>query len=161
MQIPGASNSLYGAASSSTKNEFLPSDKPNEPMRSQDEVTLSPEARKAFEKLAMYSGQAGKYLPKVNVLNNADSHKIGYPAWASDFRNTYKTQLNEYSSKFHDYYNDTKAEHGIETASDHYEKVIQAEKGDDFTFQQSFEDKLKSDPRMLELMDILGIKKPT
>lgn len=79
---------------------------------SMDTVTLSPEAKAAFEKLAAYPAWAGKYLPKVNVLNNADSRKTGYAAWEAGFRDTYKNALSEYDSKFNNYYEQTRAEQG-------------------------------------------------
>lgn len=122
-------------------------------------VTLSPEAMVEFEKLAMYTEQTGEYLPIVTVLNNSDSHKVGYGAWAEDFQDTYKNELSEYGDKFKGYYEETKIDHEIFTADDHYEKVISL-KGGNAEFQQAFEDKMKSDPRMLELMGVLGIMKP-
>ena len=125
----------------------------------QDSVTLSPEAREEFEKLAAYPGWAGEYLPKVNVLNNPDAHKTGYSAWATSFRDTHRSELNEYNSKFRDYYQEAKTEHGIVTKDDHYTQVIAA-KDENPAFKQTFESKISRDPRMLELMNILGIKQP-
>lgn len=123
-------------------------------------VTLSPEAIAEFEKLAAYTEQAGEYLPKVTVLNNSESHKIGYSAWAESFRDTYKNELSEYSDKFRAYYEETKIDHDILTDDDHYEKVLRL-KGGNVYFQKDFEDRLKSDPRMLELMSVLGINSPS
>ena len=126
---------------------------------SQDSVTLSPEAKAAFEKLAAYPAWAGQYLPKVNVLNNADSHKTGYAAWEAGFRGTYKNELNEYNNKFKDYYEQTKAELGITTRDDYYSQVIAPENGN-LNFKQTFESKVAGDPRMLQLMKTLGIQQP-
>lgn len=135
---------------------------PVEPTRNhnyQDKVTLSPEAQKEFEKLAAYPSSIGEYLPKVNTLNNTDAHKIGYATWETSFRDSYKLELKEYGDKFNAYYNQTKAEFGIHNAYEHYEKVIKPE-GNNPAFQHAFEDKLRSDPRMLQLMNVLGIKQP-
>ena len=114
---------------------------------------------KEFEKLAMYTEQTGKYLPEATILNNPNSYKIGYAARAQDFQHRYKSELSEYADKFKAYYAEIKNEHSIVTADDHYEKVIRL-KGGNIEFQQTFEDKLKSDPRMLKLMELLGINKP-
>jgi hypothetical protein len=159
MQISGVFNNFYEAANPSATSQSRQSVDTETISSREDEVTLSPEAMKEFEKLAMYTEQTGAYLPKVSVLNNSDSHKIGYGAWAEAFQDTYKNELSEYGGKFKTYYEETKVEHGILTADDHYEKVISL-KGGNIEFQQDFEDKLSGDPRMLELMDMLGIKKP-
>ena len=157
MQISGISNNQYGRITTETTQQQSTS--AASPQNNQDTVTLSPEAMKEFKKLAMYAGKAGDYLPKVNVLNNPDSHKIGYAAWEMNFRETYRAELDEYGDKFNAYYEETKAEFDIVTADDHYEKVVSVE-GFNPAFQQTFEDKLRDDPRMLSLMNILGIKPP-
>lgn len=114
---------------------------------------------KELEKMAMYTEQVGEFLPQVTVLNNTDAHKIGYSAWAEEFQGRYKSELSEYGSKFKELYEETKVDHDILTADDHYEKVISL-KGGNTDFQKDFESKLSDDPRMMKLMDILGIKKP-
>jgi|GEM_PF-3844252 len=159
MQISGISNNHYEPinTSASSRSKQL-NNTGNVPTR-ESSVTLSPEAMAEFEKLAMCTEQAGAFLPKVTVLNNPDSHKIGYAAWAEGFQNTFKNELSEYGDKFKGYYEETKIDHGIFTIEDHYEKVLSL-KGGNVEFQQAFEDKLKNDPRMLELMSILGIKQP-
>lgn len=160
MQISGVSNNFFNAINHSVTSQPNQSVKTGNVPARELETTLSPEARKEFEKLGMYTEQTGEYLPKVNILNNSDSHKVGYWAWAEGFQNTYRNELSEYGDKFKAYYEETKIEHGILTADDHYEKVISL-KGGNVEFQQAFEDKLSSDTRMLELMEILGIQKPT
>jgi len=159
MHILHASNTAYGALNATANRSFSQPTEISTPSSSSDNVTLSPEAMKAFEKLAVYAGPAGDYLPQVQVLNNADSHKIGYAAWETSFKDTHQAELEEYGNRFNAHYEDTKAEFDILTADDHHTKVISAK---DFNpeFQQVFEDKLRNDPRMLALMDRLGIDKP-
>jgi hypothetical protein len=159
MQISGISNNLLGPINTSVHSQSKQSINTGGASTSDSSVTLSPEAMAEFEKLAAYTEQAGEYLPKVTVLNNSDSHKIGYSAWAESFQDTYKNELSEYGDKFKEYYEETKIDHGIFTENDHYEKVLSL-KGGNIEFQQSFEDKLKGDTKMLELMSILGIKPP-
>ena len=159
MQISGISNNFYTPINNSASSQSKQSVSIGNGSTHESSVTLSPEAMAEFEKLAAYTEQAGEYLPKVTVLNNSDAHKVGYTAWAEDFQNTYKNELSEYSDKFKSYYEETKVDHGIFTVDDHYEKVLSL-KGGNTEFQHTFEEKLKSDPRMLELMSILGIKQP-
>tara|TARA_R110002110_G_scaffold33533_1_gene114725 strand:- start:44097 stop:44549 length:453 start_codon:yes stop_codon:yes gene_type:complete len=137
----------------STPQQSSVNSKNNQPVN----VTISPEAMKEFEKLAVYPGWAGNYLPQVNVLNNPDSHKVGYAAWESEFRSQHSDELAEYGNKFKSYYEETKAELKITSAEDYYEKVINNEEKNT-SFQQSFEQKLANDPRMLVLMSTLNIK---
>lgn len=159
MQITGLSNNPYiQNRSVSTGAGVQPPVPPSN--NSQDSVTLSPEAKAEFEKLAAYPGWAGEYLPKVNVLSGeVGSHTKGYAAWESSFRDAHQNELSEYNSRFKDYYQETKAEHGIATNDDHYSQVIAANDRNP-AFKHAFENKVAGDPRMLELMSILGIKQP-
>lgn len=159
MQISGIYNNHYSQTNTHASSQSKQSINTESMLARESSVTLSAEAMAEFEKLAMYTEQTGEYLPKVTIINNSDSHKIGYGAWAEDFQNTYKNELSEYGDKFKGYYEKTKIDHGIFTADDHYEEVLSL-KGGNTEFQQAFEDKLKGDPRMLELMSILGINRP-
>lgn len=159
MPIFGISNHPRGLENISVPSQSNQAIASNNASSREPSVTISPEAKAEFEKLAAYTAQTGKYLPKATVLNNSDSHKIGYAAWAEDFQNTYRNELKEYREKFHRLYEENKIEHGIHTADQHYEKVLSL-KGGNTEFQQDFEDKLKRDPRMLELMNLLGITAP-
>ncbi len=159
MQISGISNSIYQTTKASNLSQPTQPNSTTNTSSRESSVTLSPEAKAELEKMAMYTRQTADYLPKVTVLNNPHSQAIGYAAWAEDFQSRYSNELNEYGKKFKDYYEEAKVDHGILTADDHYEKVLKL-KGKNTEFQQAFEDKLNSDPRMLELMDILGIDKP-
>ncbi len=159
MQITGLSNNSYIQNRSVSTGVGVPPQTPQS-NTNQDSVTLSPEAKAEFEKLAAYPGWAGEYLPKVNVLSGeVGSHTKGYAAWESSFRDAHKIELSEYTSKFNEYYEETKAEHGLATNDDHYTQVIAANDGNP-AFKQTFENKVAGDPRMLELMSILGIKQP-
>ncbi len=159
MQITGLSDNPYIQNRSVSIGAGVTSQSPPS-NTSQDRVTLSPEAKAEFEKLAAYPGWAGEYLPKVNVLSGeVGSHTKGYAAWEANFRDAHQNELSEYNSKFKDYYQETKAEHGIATNDDHYTQVIAANDGNP-AFKQTFENKVAGDPRMLELMSILGIKQP-
>ena len=159
MQISGMPNNFYESINTSISPQSKQSINTGSVSTRELDVRISPEAMAELEKMAMYTEQTAEYLPKVTVLNNSDSHKIGYGAWAESFQNTYKNELSEYGDKFKGFYEETKIDHAIFTADDHYEKVISL-KGGNTEFQKGFEDKLKGDPRMLELMGILGIKKP-
>lgn len=164
MQISGIANQYLQTINATDTSKAKPSldvgNLPSGIQSSSDSISISPEATKEFKKLAMYTEQASEFLPKVNVLNNADAHNVGYSAWAEDFQSQHKSELEEYNGKFKEYYAATKIEHGIQNADDHYEKVLSLKEGNT-EFQQDFENKLSTDPRMIELMDILGIKKPT
>ena len=157
MQISATSTKLYEGLGSTKSRELSSPENSAVPSSGEDKLSLSPEAMKGLEKLAAYPGWAGDYLPQVNVLNNPDANKIGYAAWEMEYRDTHKSELQEYERTFTRFYEETKIEHGILTADDHYEKVISAEDGN-LAFQQTFESKLRGDPRMLELMGILGVK---
>ncbi|WP_193181811.1 hypothetical protein [Nisaea sediminum] len=88
-----------------------------------------------LESHAMYPGWMGVYLPKVSVLNNPDSTKVGYAAWEQSFRSEHRNELSEYSGKLKQYF----AEASTRTA---------------------FEQSVSTDARMLELMDNLEIRRP-
>ncbi len=157
MQITGLSNnpSIYNRSLSTNANVQTQAPSPN---TNQDSVTLSPEVKTELEKLAAYPGWAGDYLPQVNVRpSGVGSHTIGYSEWETGFKDVHQNELSEYNSKFKDYYEETKAEQGIVTSDDYYTKVIAAADGNP-AFKQSFENKVSGDPRMLQLMSILGIK---
>lgn len=124
-----------------------------------DRVTLSPEATKELEKLAAYSGKASTYLPGATNLNNPNLFKPGYASQLANFENQHRAELNEYQGKFKDYYNQTKLDFGIHTNEQHYQRVTHA-RDNNPDFQRAFEDKLRGDPRMLELMGKLGVKQP-
>ena len=86
------------------------------------------------EAYAAYPGWVSDYLPKVNVLNNPDSTQVGYFAWESSFRQEHRRELQEYDGKF---------------------KQLYAEAPTEDEFKQAID----NDPRMLDLMDILEIRR--
>ncbi len=75
----------------------------------------------------------------------------------SKFRSEYKNEIAEYVGKLDNYLAAAKEEHGI-TPRNYYEKVLQAE-GDNESLHQTVRKKLLEDSRVLELMEILGIKR--
>lgn len=75
----------------------------------------------------------------------------------NEFCSKYKDELAEYGEKLNNYYAAAKEEQGI-TQRNYNAKVLQAE-GDNESLHQSFKEKLLTDPRILELMDILGIER--
>jgi hypothetical protein len=159
MLITGLSNSPYINNGSLSSNAHVQT-QALQSNANPDSVTLSPEAKTELEKLAAFPGWAGEYLPKVNVRpSGVGSQTIGYSEWETRFKDAHQNELNEYNSKFKDYYEETKAEHGIVTRDDYYTKVIAAADGNP-AFKQSFENKVSGDPRMLQLMTVLGIKQP-
>jgi len=76
-----------------------------------------------------------------------------------EFTSKYKNELAEYGKKLDGYYAAAREEHGI-TQKNYNEKVLKAE-GDNQKLHQSFKEKILTDPSVLELMDILGVQRPT
>lgn len=74
-----------------------------------------------------------------------------------EFCSKYKNELAEYGEKLNNYYAEAMEEQGV-NQSNYYEKVLHAE-GDNESLHQSFKEKILTDPRILELMDVLGIKR--
>lgn len=161
MQINGFTNSTYfNFETNRQQNEPTTQIQHRTAKRQHDQVTLSTDTATKLEKFAAYPGWAGKYIAKVNVLNNPDSQKVGYAAWESDFRAAHHHELKEYNSKFKAHYEQAKIEHNINTRDEYYTQVIAAS-DDNTTFRDSVESKIRGDTRMLELMSILGIRPPS
>tara|TARA_E500000318_G_scaffold49001_3_gene46062 strand:- start:1909 stop:2295 length:387 start_codon:yes stop_codon:yes gene_type:complete len=106
---------------------------PGKARDSESEQTFS-DLVTGVEAHAMYPGWVGEYLPKVNVLNNPDSTQVGYFAWESSFRWEHKQELEEDGGKL---------------------KQIYAEASTENEFKQAID----NDPRMLDLMEILEIRR--
>jgi hypothetical protein len=120
----------------SSENNTAPANLHTEPGK-----TRASESEKAFSDLvtgleahAMYPGWVGEYLPKVNVLNNPDSIRVGYFAWESSFRWEHRQELEEYGGKLKQFYAEAPTE-------------------------DEFKQAIDNDPRMLDLMDILEIRR--
>lgn len=121
----------------------------------EDNVTIS-DAANELKKYAVYPGWMGAYLPQVNVLNNSDSHTLGYPQWADDFRANFQSELGEYNSKLKDIVADSKQQMGISSQQDFYQSVLNNPMGSE-QFKNLFEQKILNDVRARELMHILNI----
>ena len=76
-----------------------------------------------------------------------------------EFISKYNSELMEYGKKIDSYYAEAKEEQGI-TQRNYNERVLQAE-GDNKRLHQHFREKLLADPSVLELMDILGVQRPS
>lgn len=168
MNVSGASNSfLYDLASLAGKNEAGKTQQNTQPElqpRNSDKVTISAQGKALSEqtpegllRFALPSWFTD-YVPKVNVLNNENSHQTGYVAWADSYRDTYKNEMQEFGKIFNEAFESAKAEHGIITQDDMYEKVIKNPTFSE-TLRQAVDEKILAAPRGLELMNILGLGK--
>lgn len=97
------------------------------------------------------------YWPKVNMAGTPESYKQGYFEWAENYRNTFKSEMAEFSKIFNDAYSSAKAELGINNQDDMYEKVL---KNPEFseTLRQAVDVKVMATPNGLELMKTLGLR---
>lgn len=159
-----SSNSLYNT------NNFEAKNKQNQDAKTlgfsiedslSTRVTISREA----QELANTSDNIKKYAlpswfeefqPKIYILNNENSYQPNHIIEKQNYVNEFKSELKEYNKIFSLNYKETKAEHGINTQEDMYEKVI---KNTNFseTIRQSLEEKMRGNPRAAILMGILGI----
>jgi len=168
MNISATSNSsLYNTGNFEAKNRQNPHSQTSglsfQNSSSSSKVTISKEA----QELASSSPDMNKYAlppwfedfqPKVYTLNSEDSYQQGHIAKEKEYINEFRSELKEYNKIFSENYQETKAEHGIVTQEDAYEKMI---KDAHFSegVRRSLEEKMRNNPRAAELMNTLGIAK--
>ncbi|MEN0037681.1 MAG: hypothetical protein AAGC78_11455 [Cellvibrio sp.] len=97
------------------------------------------------------------YIPKVNMLSSPEYSKVGSMVWADNYRETYKNEMREFGKIFNEAFASARAEYGINTQDDMYEKVI---KNSEFseTLRQAVDAKVMAAPNALELMKTLGLR---
>ncbi len=168
MNVLGTSNSFfYDMANLTGKSKAHKTEhniQPELPQNNTEQVTISAQGKALSDqtpegllRFALPSWFTD-YIPSVNVLNNANTHQTGYTAWADSYRNTYNNEMQEFGKIFNEAFESAKAEHGISTQNDMYEKVI---KNQDFSemLRKSVDEKILSVPGAVELMNILGLGK--
>ena len=101
------------------------------------------QAEKPLEDYAAYPDWMGDYIPAVNQLNDLESGKTGTAAQDQAYRSQHDEALDEYGGKLRAYWTETTAAHGDDIHS--------------ADVKQDFEAKVQNDPRMVELMDTLGV----
>lgn len=147
-----------------TQNSDQQITQPNPQSSSSSEVNISAEGKalavespEGLKKMALPSWY-GNYIPNVNILNSNLSQQPGTVEREQNYINDHRHELNEYSEIFKSHFEEAKAENGIITQEDMYEKVI---KNPDFseTLRLSVEQKLNGHPRAIALMEALGIGK--
>lgn len=99
-----------------------------------------------------------KQVMKEYRTTNSSAHQT-YRDNAA-FLKKYEDELSEYAKIFDQAYDQAKLEHGIETREDYVDKILNAP-GDNIPLRNSVVEKLLYNPRALELMDTLGIKRPS
>ncbi|PLX47097.1 MAG: hypothetical protein C0613_15095 [Desulfobulbaceae bacterium] len=78
----------------------------------------------------------------------------------AEFRMKYKNELNEYAEILRHAYDNAKQANGIANRDDYINKVLNAP-DDNLALRDSLLKKLLETPRALELMDMLGIDRPS
>lgn len=95
---------------------------------------------KPLEDYAAYPGWMDEYLPQANILNNIALGKVGDPARVQNYKNQFGDELDEYTEKLQEFWVEAKAG---------YDDI------DSPVVKERFEQKLRNDSRMLELMNVL------
>ncbi len=72
-----------------------------------------------------------------------------------EFRAKYQGELSEYGDTLNTYFQESLKENGVNSQRDYYGKVI-LDKGTSEKIHESMKSRLESNPRVLELMEILG-----
>lgn len=166
MNLPGLSNAylpsttgLSGKTSAYTTPEIPPSTPLN--LRG-DKVIISDQGKALVnqvpEDLLRHALPSWftDYVPKVSIVNNSDAHKVGYIAQAQEYRANYKNEMIEFNKIFNAAFESARAEHGIITQNDMYEKVTKNPVLSE-VFRQTVDQKIHAYPRAEALMKILDI----
>lgn len=167
MNVSGTSNAyLYDLVNLSGKSGNYSSSAIAQPASAtnyQDAVTISAQGKaladqtpEGLKRLALPAWIVD-YTPGVNIFNGDTSPKTGYVAQTENYRDTYKNEMIEFGKIFNDAFAAAKAEHGIVTQGDMYERVIK-DPGFSETLRQAVDEKVTAVPRAVELMNILGLR---
>jgi len=78
----------------------------------------------------------------------------------AEFRMTFKNELGEYAGILRQAYDEAKQENGITSHEDYISKVLNAP-DDNLALRDTLKENLLNNPRALELMDTLGIARPS
>lgn len=170
MNVSGSSTAnLYNSTNLFTRNRdnsAQPLTSASDKASSPDKVTISEQGKalsnqevpEELLKMAMAPGWYQDFLPISSKLGTPESYSVGHFARMETYRETFKNELSEYGKIFHETFETTKKEFGINTQTDMYEKVI---KNPEFseTLRQAVDQKIAATPKALELMNILGIKR--
>lgn len=168
MNVSGSSTvNLYDSTNLFTRNKGA-QPLTSSPVKagSPDKVTISEQGKalsnqevpEELLRMAMAPGWYQDFLPISSKLSTSESYSVGHFARMETYRETFKNELSEYGKIFHETFESTKKEFGINTQNDMYEKVI---KNPEFSeaLRQAVDQKIAATPKALELMNILGIKR--
>ncbi|HIJ91472.1 MAG: hypothetical protein OEV89_12450 [Desulfobulbaceae bacterium] len=90
-----------------------------------------------------------------NYLQNDPIHQVNLAK--DEFRRQFKNEISEYMDSIGKYFQESLKENGVNSNSDYYKKVV-LDKDNSEKVHQSMQKRIESDPRLLELAEILGIK---
>lgn len=131
-----------------------------------DKVTISEQGKMLSKqavpeellRMAMAPGWYQDFLPVSSKVGTPESYQVGHTARMDAYKETYKNELTQYGKIFHEAFETTKKEFGINTQNDMYEKVIKNPEYSE-TIRQAIDQKIAANPKAIELMNALGIKK--
>ncbi|MEN0036656.1 MAG: hypothetical protein AAGC78_06295 [Cellvibrio sp.] len=170
MNALGLSNlNLYSSIGLSGKNKaYTPQQTvlPEKNNFTADKVTISEQGKalsnqevpEELLRMAMAPGWYIDYMPISSKLGTPETREVGYFARVETYKEQFKNELSEYWTTFSKAYESSKEEFGINTQNDMYEKVIKNPENSE-SIRQTVEQKIAANPRALELMNILGIKR--
>lgn len=90
-----------------------------------------------------------------NYLQNDPRHQDKLAK--TEFIRQFKDEISEYTTSLRTYYREALQENGVNSHTDYYNKIV-LNKENSEKVHQSMQKRIESDPRMHELMGILGIK---